>query len=141
MLKTFTILLTASDKLTVDGIESAVLHGMTAVADGEMRIDAFEGQHIEAGRMNNEQAAALVEVSKNHEFLRRPPEPRTWADLPPEQQAATMRAARDYGGSFARKVAELWNVADAGNAAKIGEAFGAMLIESYGPGSGFYENP
>jgi hypothetical protein len=139
MLKTFTILLTASDKLTVDGIESAVLHGMPAVdgPEGDMRVDAFEGDHTTPGSMDDTRANVLTIARKGHADMRAP-KPRAWADLTRDEQAGTLRAAEEVGGGFVSHLATAWRRADSSNSAKLGEAFGAMLVEHYGPGTPAY---
>ena len=130
MLKTFTLLVTG-DYASSLSLEEAV--GST----GARRITVFEDDllwQMPDGRTD------VHAARKAHEALRNPPKPRAWADLSEAEQSRTMTTAREYGGGFVRKLADLWNVADATNAAKIGEAFGAMLIESYGPGSGWYDD-
>jgi hypothetical protein len=140
MLKTFTVLVTLPAQAGAVSLEAAIIAGVTAsfgTNTDRVRVDAFEGDHTTPARMQSPMVEAHTRAQGQHANLRKPPKPRTWAELSESERAATMRLARDYGGGFVRKLADAWNVADSTNSALIGEAFGAMLIEHYGPDSDY----
>jgi hypothetical protein len=133
MLKTFTVLVTIEDHYTVARLEDLILRDKQAV-----RVDAFEGDHASNIDMDETRGNVLTIASKGHEALRHPPKPLTWADLTDVQRHLTLRTAREYGGGFMASLADTFCMADGGNKAKLGEAFGATLVEHYGPGTAAY---
>jgi hypothetical protein len=133
MLKTFTVLVTIEDHYTVARLEDLILRDKQAV-----RVDAFEGDHASNIDMDETRGNVLTIASKGHEALRHPPKPRAWTDLSDGERHDTMRVAREYGGGFAASLADTWSIADGGNKAKLGEAFGQMLLETFGPGTHAY---
>jgi hypothetical protein len=130
-LKTFTVLVTVPARVVATSLEAAIISGVTGTfginADG-MRADAFEGSHT----CN----ALTAEAARAHAAMHA--KPRTWADLTRDEQAGTLRAAEEVGGGFVSHLATAWRRADSSNSAKLGEAFGAMLAEHYGPGTPAY---
>ena len=57
-----------------------------------------------------------------------------------EEAFCTVQSAALHGGSFIKKLAAAWFVADADNKAKIFKTW-PELIANYGPGSALYEEP
>lgn len=131
MLKTFTILATVPASYTASSVERAMLDGLQAfgVEEDAARVDAFEGDHFQP--MDDPRANVLAIARRGHEYMRNPPKPRTWADLSADEQATILRHAEEYGGGFVSHLCSAWKRADGGNSAKLGEAFGAMLLEGY----------
>ena len=134
MLKTFTVLVTIEDHYTVARLEDLILRDKQAV-----RVDAFEGEHTTGRDMDQNRRPALAAAIHAHaELLRIENKPRGWAALTDSERHNTVRVAREYGGGFVNALADAWSVADAGNKAKLGEAFGQMLLETFGPGTQAY---
>ncbi len=55
-----------------------------------------------------------------------------------DQRLITIRAMKEYGGSFVQKLADLWLHADEDNAARIEKAW-PEYVHKYGPLSAFYD--
>lgn len=55
-----------------------------------------------------------------------------WTQLSAIDQYATIKAMRDYGGGFVKKLVDLYQVADAHNAERIVNAF-PEIFEKYQP--------
>ena len=142
MLKTFTVLVTLPAQAGAVSLEAAIIAGVTAsfgTNTDRVRVDAFEGDHTTPARMQSPMVEAHTRAQGQHANLRKP-KPRAWGELTVEDQVRTMRAAAEFGGGFLSKLAAAWNVADNTNAAKIGDAFGAMLVENFGPGTSAYKD-
>lgn len=55
-----------------------------------------------------------------------------------DHKLITIRAMKQYGGSFVKALAEAYLLADEDNAAKIEYAF-PLYISKYGPGSAMFD--
>lgn len=135
MLKTYTVLATVPAHLTAETMETQIQRAIVCyapIARETVRVDAFDGDFTWSHPDSERPGAPLATAREAHKAMLNPPKPRTWADLTRDEQYRILKFANEHGGGFVSTLADAWWRADSDNAAKLGEAFGAMLLESYG---------